>query len=154
MRRGTKELEKMFNSQRKIPTGAETDRAERLEWVLEALSEANKEVPVIVEGKRDAMALRELGLTGEIIQLHCGKSLYDFSEDIMESFDRVVLLTDWDHEGEDIYKKLGLQLSGFWEEYAVFREYLKYLCQKDIGHIEGIPKLLRRLKEVVESPGT
>ena len=126
-------------------------RAERMREVLEALCETNKKIPVIVEGKKDLNALRELGLVGEIITLHRGKSLYDFCADIEEKFGRVIILLDWDEKGEILKKALSRHLKGHWEEYSRFRELLRLLCQKDIRDIEGIPKLLRKLEED-ESP--
>ena len=66
----------------------DTERAERLRKIIEALHEINQIIPVIVEGKKDASALRRLGLPGDIITLHNGKNLYDFCEDI---FHRVII---------------------------------------------------------------
>ncbi|MBI4824270.1 MAG: hypothetical protein HY805_08605 [Nitrospirae bacterium] len=122
-------------------------RAEKLREVISSLHEANKLVPVIVEGKRDVQALRRLGLSGDIITLHNGKSIYDFCEDISERFSRVILLLDWDSKGEDLNKELSLNLRGHFEEFSPFRELIKVLCQKDIMQIENIPKLLRRLED-------
>ena len=128
------------------PTFGDMERASRLREVLEALYEVNKKFPVIVEGKRDAMALRRLGLTGKVIVLHSGNNLYEFSEDISERFERVVILLDWDEKGEHLTKTIQKHLRGQWEEFSAFREILKILCQKDIKDIEGIPKLLRKLE--------
>jgi 5S rRNA maturation endonuclease (ribonuclease M5) len=136
----------MINTQRNVPSISHIERAKRLKEVLEALCEINKIIPVIVEGKKDAAALRKLGLAGEIITLHNGKSLYDFSTDITERFHRVIILLDWDEKGENLNKNLAENLKGHWEEFSSFRELLKLLCQKDINDIEGIPKLLRRLE--------
>jgi 5S rRNA maturation endonuclease (ribonuclease M5) len=121
-------------------------RAERLREVLEALYAANRSVPIIVEGKNDAAALRRLGFTGEIITLYRGRSVYEFCEDISGRYRRVVLLLDWDPEGEGLMKKVGMDLKGHWEEHSRFRETLKVLCQKEVKDIEGIPGLLRRLE--------
>jgi 5S rRNA maturation endonuclease (ribonuclease M5) len=121
------------------------ERAERLRVVLQALYEANKRIPIIVEGKRDVSALRKIGLVGEIITLHIGSGMYEFCEDIAERFHRVILLTDWDSKGEHLYKTLSADLKGIWEEFSPFREIIKVLCQKDIKDIEGIPLLLERL---------
>lgn len=112
---------------------------------MEALSEANKKVPVIVEGKKDSTALRKLGISGEIITLHRGNNLYEFCEEIAESFHKVIILLDWDEKGEALYRILTNNLKGHWEEFSGFREILKILCQKDIKDIEGIPKLLKNL---------
>jgi 5S rRNA maturation endonuclease (ribonuclease M5) len=134
-----------------FPSVIDIERAERLREVIEHLHEINKTIPVIVEGKKDASALRNLGLIGDIIMLHNGKNLYEFCDDILQRFHKVVLLLDWDKKGENLNKILSGHLKGHWEEYSSFRELLKILCQKEIKDIEGIPTLLRRL-EPNESP--
>lgn len=136
----------MINTQKNLPSVTDIERAERLRRIIEALHEINQIIPVIVEGKKDASALRRLGLIGEIIILHNGKSLYDFCTDIEDRFHRVIILVDWDKKGKDINKTLSENLKGHWEEFSSFRELLKLLCQKEISVIEGIPKLLDRLE--------
>ncbi len=129
-----------------VPSDGDLERASRLREVLEALYEVNKKIPVIVEGKRDALALRKLGLMGDIITLHSGNNIYEFCEDISERFDKVIILLDWDSKGESLNKELNSHLRGLWEEFSAFREIFKILCQKDIKDIEGIPKLLKKLE--------
>ncbi|MGC2063914.1 MAG: toprim domain-containing protein [Thermodesulfovibrionales bacterium] len=136
----------MLNTDRKMPSGDDIERAERLREVLEALAEINKTIPVIVEGKKDVSALKKLGLTGEIITLHRGATIYDFCEEVAEKFPRVVLLTDWDEKGEMLHSSLSDNLRGHIEDFSMVRGMLKMLCQKDIRDIEGIPKLLARLE--------
>ena len=136
----------MLNTQKKMPSADDTERAERLREVLVALYEVNKRIPVIVEGKKDAAALKKLGLVGDIITLHSGKGLYEFCEDIAEKFARVVILLDWDEKGEKLNSLVAEHLCGHWEEFSAFRGIIKILCQKDIKDIEGIPKLLGRLE--------
>ncbi len=136
----------MFNTSKKMPSYIDLERAERLREVLGALFEVNKRVPVIVEGKKDALALQKLGLVGEVVLLHRGQGLYEFCEDIAEKFPKVILLLDWDEKGEKLYSSLAGNLSGHWEEFSAFRGIIKVLCQKDIKDIEGIPKLLGRLE--------
>jgi 5S rRNA maturation endonuclease (ribonuclease M5) len=131
---------------KKSPPPDDLERAERLKEVLEALCEVNKRFPVIVEGKKDAQALKKLGLVGEIIPLHGGKGLYDFSEELADQFSKVVLLLDWDTKGETLFRSLRNNLPGHWEEFSAFRELLKMICQKDIKDIESIPTLLMRLE--------
>lgn len=125
---------------------ANMERAERLRAVIEYLNEINEHIPIIVEGKRDASALKKLGISGEIIKLHNGKNLYDFCDDISQKFPQVILLLDWDQTGDDLYKTITNYLKGQFEEFSSFRELLRILCQKDINDIEGIPKLLKRLE--------
>jgi 5S rRNA maturation endonuclease (ribonuclease M5) len=123
----------------------DADRAERISEVLQSAYESNKHVPIIVEGKRDAGALRKLGFTGEIITLHSGKPIYTFCEEVAEKYDRVMLLMDWDDKGEKLFSSLAEELRGHWEETSPYREILRVLCQKDIKDVEGIPGLLERL---------
>jgi 5S rRNA maturation endonuclease (ribonuclease M5) len=136
----------MMNIQKNIPSTTDIEKAERLKEIFLDLQEINEIIPVIVEGKKDASALRKLGLQGKIITLHNGKSLYEFCGDILNRFSRVIILLDWDRKGEDLNKTISDYLEGHWEEFASFREIIKLLCQKDINDIEGIPKLLRRLE--------
>ncbi len=134
-----------------MPSAGDTERADRLREIIEHLHEVNQRIPIIVEGKKDASALRNLGLIGDIITLHNGKNLYDFCDDITRRFHRVILLLDWDKKGEDLNRALSHHLKGHWEEFSSFRDFFKILCQKEIKDIEGIPTLLRRL-ERDESP--
>ena len=136
------------NHYRKTPAPEDLERAERLREVMDALCEINTRVPVIVEGKKDAQALRKLGLAGEIIVLHGGKGLYEFSEEIAEKFPTIVLLLDWDAKGEALFKSLAGNLRTHWEEFSACRELLKMICQKDIKDIESIPSLLMRLEGI------
>ncbi|MFN3740872.1 MAG: toprim domain-containing protein [Thermodesulfovibrionales bacterium] len=122
------------------------ERLEALQDLFRILSELNKEVPVIVEGKNDVIALRSLGLEGEIIQVHGGKNLYELCEEIHERFEQVILLIDWDRRGETLMKTLGDYLSGLWESYRTFRETLRLLSRNEAFEIEEIPALMERLK--------
>lgn len=129
----------------KAPQPLDEQRAARIREVLLRLIEANHFMPVIVEGKNDAAALRALGLEGEILTINRGRSLYEICEDLAEAYDEVVLLMDWDTRGEELNTRLCRELAGMWEGAALMRAALRALCQKDIGSVEGIPALLVRL---------
>ena len=126
------------------------ERLEALRETLSALSELNKKVPVVVEGRRDVLALRTLGLEGEIIQVHAGKGLYEFSEELHERFEEVILLIDWDDRGERLMETLSEYLSGLWEKYRAFRETLKVLSKNEVSEIEDLPGLIERLRNLCE----
>ncbi len=137
------------NSERVLhPLKREAERAERLRELIVELAELNcqEHVPVIVEGKRDRAALEMLGLTGEVITFNRGVRVHDFCEHIAERHDQVVLLTDWDREGDALHNKLGRELKGRWEIFRRFREVLRLMCQKEVKDVEGLPALLRRLE--------
>lgn len=128
------------------PNMVDTERYERLLEVMEEISETNLHTPVIVEGKRDAEALRELGLTGDIIAYNTGMPSHEFCEAMADNHPRVVLLMDWDSTGQRLQAMLSRKLQGHWEEHERFRRLLRVLCQKEVKDIEGIPGLIRRLE--------
>ncbi len=134
------------------PLKREAERAERLRALLEELAGINLPeyehggVPVIVEGKRDKAALITLGLTGDIITYNRGMNVHDFCDHIAEAHEAVVLLMDWDREGNTLQQKLGRELEGLWEEFRRFRKTFILMCQKEVKDIEGLPSLLRRLE--------
>jgi 5S rRNA maturation endonuclease (ribonuclease M5) len=137
------------------PSGRDAERAARLHEVLDRLFEANLYDPIVVEGRRDALALRSMGFIGEIVRLHRGSSLDEFCEGLAGEHPGVVLLLDWDPEGDALMAKVAPGLRGHYEEHARFREALRALCRKEVKDVEGIPALLWRLEgpEAAGQPG-
>ena len=120
-----------------------SERIKKILDLLRDLKEANKEIPVIVEGKRDREALRELGIEGAVIVVHCGKSIYDFCEEILSRHDRFIILTDWDQRGEMLSRKIRSNLKDHHEGCDIFRKRLATLCLPGIREVEDLPRLLR-----------
>ncbi len=86
-------------------------KAEGKERFLE-LVEKNKEFLVVVEGKKDKEALEKLGFK-RIKYLN--KALYKIVEEVVEELgkrkeEKVLILTDLDKKGEEIYKILNSAL--------------------------------------------
>ncbi len=141
----------MEDLQQSLTGETPNSRLNALRELFRLLGEVNKRIPVIVEGKKDVAALRRLGLEGEIISLHSGKGLYEFSELIQERFDEVILLMDWDDPGEGLMKVLGEYLSGLWERFSPFREMLIRLSNNEVFEVESIPRLMERLRRECET---
>jgi 5S rRNA maturation endonuclease (ribonuclease M5) len=85
----------------KIPGSRGDERfAELIEFIAELVFELNHhragEV-VLVEGKRDALAIRELGYSGPLVSISSLKKAD--SKRVLASRRRVVILTDLDREG-------------------------------------------------------
>ena len=94
---------------------------------------------VIVEGKKDKIALQKLGLNN-IIELN-KKPLFQIVEDIANSNDECIILTDLDKEGKQLYSKLNSNL----QKHGVkvnnrFREFL--FKNTKLRQIEGIVSYL------------
>jgi 5S rRNA maturation endonuclease (ribonuclease M5) len=69
------------------------------------IDESLKDVPVVVEGKKDEKALQKLGFR-KIFSIS-GKTLGSFVDKVVENgLESVIILTDFDQEGNHIASKL------------------------------------------------
>ena len=67
----------------KLGRHSNAERLEKFHKLWESMNELG--VPVIVEGKRDISAIRQLGYNGDLIQLNDGKSVLNTVEGIVVS---------------------------------------------------------------------
>ncbi len=93
------------------------------DW-LRKLKETSEDFVILVEGKRDVLALRKYGIRN-IMDLS-GKRFADIPDIIEGKYKGAVLLFDLDDRGERINSNIGniLRSQGF-EVIEDFREYLK-----------------------------
>ncbi len=97
---------------------------------------------VIVEGKKDRIALQKLGINN-IIELS-KKPLFQIVEEVSNNNDECIILTDLDKKGKEIYGKLNSDL----QKHGVkidnkFREFL--FKHTKIRQIEGIGSYLKSI---------
>jgi len=127
------------------------NRIEVFNRIWKSLEDLNS--PVIVEGKRDTKALRNLGFSGIIIELNDGNSVLSTVEHIVHRFGRrsiFVVLTDWDRTGGSLAK----QLKKYGESCdlipnLLIRQKLSVLSSKDITCIEELPTFVSILKSEI-----
>ena len=127
------------------------NRIEFFNKIWKSLEDINS--PVIVEGKRDTKALRNLGFGGIIIELNDGHSLLSTVENIAHKFGRrskFVVLTDWDRTGEILAK----QLKEYGESCDLIpnlriRQKLSVLSSKEITCIEELPTFVNALNSKI-----
>ena len=102
------------------------------------IMDANSGTAIIVEGKKDEAALRSLGTKGKIHCIHnSGYRLFEFAEHIAP-YKQVILLTDFDHQGEKTLKEL--------------RNYLEAKrCKVDVTYWNRMKLLFRGLTKDIES---
>jgi len=124
------------------------ERLESFNIIWKSMKELNS--PIIVEGKRDVIALRNLGYKGELIELNDGKSILFTVEILAKKLGRqgiFVILMDWDRTGEKLAKKL----QKYGESCDLvpnlqIRKNLSSICSKDIACIEELPTFVNMLK--------
>ncbi len=116
---------------------------ERAEYFIKFIDELKLEnrdnnMLILVEGKNDVAALRLLGFDGPIKSIK-GKRLSDLIDEIILEYSRVLILSDWDAEGETLYKRIKFLL----ESYGIkvedkYRREIKNFTKKEIKDVEGL----------------
>ena len=108
------------------------------EW-LDAFKKTDK--AIVVEGRKDREALRQLGVKTEVIELN-NRALYKVIESIADNHKRVIILTDLDRQGKRLYSilKSGLLERGV-EVDNIFREFL--FKKTRLRQIEGLAAYMK-----------
>jgi 5S rRNA maturation endonuclease (ribonuclease M5) len=121
-----------------------------LTLLLDKLIEKSVEGSVIlVEGSRDASALRLLGVKGSIC---CVKTtripLYDFLWKYIDSDVELIILTDFDRRGSQLLGKIAsyLEHSGKHPNLSFWMK-LNSLLSGDVKDVEGLPSYLKIIRE-------
>ena len=127
------------------------EKLEKIEETLVRLAEESaKGKPLLVEGKKDAQAVRDLGVTGVVLTLKTGgKNFLQTTTEIEELCKgEVILLLDFDRRGREGTNRLQRDLERakikanvkFWNE-------LHGLVGREVQSIESLTSYLKTLHE-------
>jgi 5S rRNA maturation endonuclease (ribonuclease M5) len=127
------------------------EKEERLQHIIAKLSEESAEgKPVVVEGKKDAQTLKELGLSGRIVMIKTGgKSFLQATEEIEQlSANEVILLLDFDQRGKEgtVRLKHNLERAKVKVNTRYWRELFS-LVGREIQCIESLTSYLDTLRQ-------
>jgi len=126
-------------------------KMEEVQRVLECLIEESlKGTPILVEGRKDIQALRELGVAGKIFSAKtAGKSRLDVMLEIEQSGQReIILLLDFDRRGKEWTQKLKQDLERIGTKpNLTFWNRLFGILGKDVKDVEGLVAYVRTLKK-------
>lgn len=123
------------------------ERLEQLEKVIDDLEDASNQTPIIVEGKRDVLALRLLGITTNVVSMNKGVSIFSLAESMSREHHQVIVLTDWDRRGGQLARMLkDAFAANDVSVNDVFRTRIVILSKKEIKDIESLPKFIERLR--------
>ncbi|MBN2422523.1 toprim domain-containing protein [Candidatus Woesearchaeota archaeon] len=96
---------------------------------------------ILVEGKKDKIALNKVGVTNTHV---LNKPLFEEVEAISKKHKEVIILTDLDKEGKKIYSKLNSKLGDF--EVKIDNSFREFLFKNTkLRQIEGIYSYLEKL---------
>lgn len=124
--------------------------AERHTRIIELINELKTRSEegniIIVEGQKDKQTLEELGIHGDI-QLATRNPLYILTEQLSQTKQEIIILTDWDRAGEKLAKQLTRHLQHFGTTPNTHIHHtLAGLVKKDIKDVEALGRYLHRLK--------
>jgi 5S rRNA maturation endonuclease (ribonuclease M5) len=121
----------------------------RLNEELEELKYYGEQgVPILIEGKKDEKALRELGIEGDFIKVSGSPlNLFEIAEIAAESSPKVIILTDFDKKGNQLAKRLSrdIQSLGSYPDMQIRRKIMG-MTRKYIKDIQSLPKHINRLE--------
>ncbi len=126
------------------------ERLEVLDGILAELREANQTTPVLVEGPRDAAALKTLGLAGEIRSLHGPGTVLEEADRAAAELDALILLTDWDRTGGALARRLRDNLKGRLDLDTEFRRRIAKIA--GVKCVEDLPAFRRYLQRLSGRP--
>lgn len=104
-------------------------------FILE-LNEKKSSV-VVVEGKRDAAALRKIGFTGKILEFHKFGGLIKFT-DFVTRYEDIIILLDGDKKGRHLTKKIFQVLQRRAKIDLSFKRKLRKISKGKIMFIEQL----------------
>lgn len=116
---------------------------------LEKLKELSRHTPVVVEGRKDAAALRNMGLKCDFLEVSNGMPIYEFCEMVAERYSDVILFTDLDRAGCRLARKLKSNLSQ--RGVRINDRYRQSVMSKlDTHQVESLYKRMLRVQQVLK----
>lgn len=127
---------------------------DNLEAVLDELEDAGGRGAILVEGRRDAVALAHLGIGGRIELLNRGVPLLKLCEDLAGLHASIVILVDWDAKGDELAERLAAGLRrGQVEVDLELRKRLRRLTRGAVQSVEELAAFHRRVRAAAQSKG-
>ncbi len=103
---------------------------------------------IIVEGRRDIISLRNLGVTAEIIPC-ANQPAAEFCEKIAEKKKTAVILTDWDRKGGILAARLAEQFKNLDVPFETSqREKLLFYSKREIKDVESLFSYVKKLRKI------
>ncbi|MBP2030948.1 5S rRNA maturation endonuclease (ribonuclease M5) [Methanohalophilus levihalophilus] len=125
-------------------------RLEKLEELLEDLSSRSLEGSIIVvEGKRDVISLRKLGIQGQI-ETSTTIPVLELSDRLAGEGREVIILTDWDRRGDLLGSKVSSDLRYLGLDVDTdFRIRLSSMVKKEIKDVESLYSYMKKMRRCV-----
>ncbi len=132
------------------------DDQERLNLIIAALERINGlsgSHMVIVEGMKDIVALKNLGVDAQFYCVQSGGGPVRAAEAVWKAGKSAIIMTDWDRRGNDLADDLFTNLSALGVEFdRRIRSEISFLCKPYCKDVESLDSVVLHLQnKVLES---
>jgi dTMP kinase len=125
---------------------------DELEELFSQLKERSEGTVILVEGRKDRLALACLGIGGAIVQVQDARGIFGVAEDLARKGQEAIVLTDWDRKGGQLAELLRNALKANGVRYDdTIRARMSMLCKKEIKDIESLPSFMAYLVQTASS---
>jgi dTMP kinase len=125
---------------------------DELEELFRQLKERPEGTVILVEGRKDRLALACLGIGGAIVQVQDARGIFGVAEDLARKGQEAIVLTDWDRKGGQLAELLRNALKANGVRYDdTIRARMSMLCKKEIKDIESLPSFMAYLVQTASS---
>ena len=124
-------------------------RLELFEAIIDEMIERTQSgAVVVVEGKRDIIALKKLGITGHI-ETSTHQPLLVFAENLAKDATQIIILTDWDRRGDILADRITtyLQNIGITPDLDI-RRRISSLVKREVKDVESLYTYMVKLKKI------
>lgn len=112
---------------------------------IEDLKEMARSRAIIVEGKNDEKAIRNLGVDAKFFKVCNGVPFHDVCDKIAEGFSDVILFTDLDREGNKLNRKFKSSLSQ--RGVRVNDKFrIRLMSKLETNHVEDVYNRMMRIE--------
>lgn len=123
------------------------ERLKQIELLIKELEDSSiSGATIVVEGRKDRRALRDLGIEGEVI-FASRSPLFQLSERAANNSEEIVVMTDWDRKGDMLARRMSNYLTALGHPPNLrIRSRLGSLVKKDVKEVENLPGYIAKLR--------
>jgi 5S rRNA maturation endonuclease (ribonuclease M5) len=141
-----------------VPSSSVAEAAKKREVLEELLDElitrSSEGSVIVVEGKRDVLSLRKLGVKG-LIETSAQLPFMELSGKLRDMGREVIVLTDWDRRGNILESRLSADLRYLGLEVDTeLRSRLASLVRKEIKDVESLHSYMRKMRAALSKDGS
>ena len=121
---------------------------EELNKILDELRNRPNGCVILIEGKKDQVALALLNVEGEMVQVQGARGIFRLAEGLSRDKKTAIIMTDWDRKGGQLAGLLRNALNANQVKFNdTLRSRLSKIAKKEIKDVESLPSFVSFLAQ-------